>query len=141
LEVLETNMKVTYNMNKYRKQITGESAMVGFPGTPGEKLTPQYILSLFNVENEILREAFLNIVDSVNPSHRVLADNVDDVTITINTGLTTSVSVGDYIDVYTVLQKPALQHAVKKILMTGKRGHKDEKQDLVEIISALSRAV
>jgi hypothetical protein len=139
-------MKVTYNMNKYRKQITGESAMVGFPGTPGEKLTPQYILSLFNVENEILREAFLNIVDSVNPSHRVLADNVDDVTITINTGLTTSVSVGDYIDVYTVLQgfniqKPALQHAVKKILMTGKRGHKDEKQDLVEIISALSRAV
>ena len=48
-------------------------------------------------------------------------------------------------DVYSVLEAfgvscPARQHAVKKLLMAGKRGHKDEIQDLQEAIVSMSRA-
>jgi hypothetical protein len=111
------------------------------------RYTPQYILALFGVENKILQESFLNIVDSLNPSHTVFTEKPSDISITINTGLSGAMKcVGDYIDVYDVLkgfniQHPSLQHAVKKILMTGKRGFKTEVEDLVEIISALSRSI
>ena len=134
-------MIIEYTINKYRKMLV--------PIVDGEvpRYTPQYILALFGVENKILQESFLNIVDSLNPSHTVFTEKPSDISITINTGLSGAMKcVGDYIDVYDVLkgfniQHPSLQHAVKKILMTGKRGFKTEVEDLVEIISALSRSI
>lgn len=50
------------------------------------------------------------------------------------------------IDVYSVLEAfkvncPGLQHAVKKLLCTGIRGHKDTMQDLLEARQALDRAI
>jgi hypothetical protein len=50
----------------------------------------------------------------------------------------------DGIDVYRVLElfnvtDPCLQHAVKKLLCAGKRGAKDEEQDVQEAIDTLER--
>jgi len=50
------------------------------------------------------------------------------------------------IDVYRVLQlfevtNPCVQHAIKKLLVTGKRGTKDFEKDLKEAIISLQRAV
>lgn len=50
------------------------------------------------------------------------------------------------IDVYDVLNTfnvtdPAVAHAVKKLLCLGIRGHKDEIQDLEEVIQAVERAI
>jgi hypothetical protein len=53
---------------------------------------------------------------------------------------------GILIDVYDVLKAfgvtcPATQHAIKKMLMAGERGHKDEQTDLEEAIQSLQRAL
>jgi hypothetical protein len=50
----------------------------------------------------------------------------------------------DGIDVYRVLElfnvtDPCLQHAVKKLLCAGKRGAKDEEQDVQEAMDTLER--
>lgn len=50
----------------------------------------------------------------------------------------------EYIDVYRVLElfnvvDPALQHAVKKLLVAGGRGHKDIEKDVNEAIVSLTR--
>ena len=50
------------------------------------------------------------------------------------------------IDVYSVLlafdvRCPATQHAIKKLLMAGQRGHKDAKTDLEEAKHAIDRAI
>jgi len=53
---------------------------------------------------------------------------------------------GVQIDVYDVLKSfdvtcPATQHAIKKLLKSGKRGYKDNKQDLNEAIQSIKRAI
>ena len=52
---------------------------------------------------------------------------------------------GASVDVYDVLQawgvsNPALQHLIKKALQCGRRGHKDNAQDLQDIIDSAIRA-
>ena len=52
---------------------------------------------------------------------------------------------GVSVDVYDVLQawgvsNPALQHLIKKALQCGRRGHKDNAQDLQDIIDSAIRA-
>lgn len=52
---------------------------------------------------------------------------------------------GASVDVYDVLQawgvsNPALQHLIKKALQCGQRGHKDNAQDLQDIIDSAIRA-
>lgn len=49
-------------------------------------------------------------------------------------------------DVYDVLvafnvTNPAVQHAIKKLLMPGERGHKDKVQDLIEAYQSIDRAI
>ena len=53
---------------------------------------------------------------------------------------------GRAIDVYDVLNAfgvtcPAAQHAIKKLLMPGKRGHKSELGDLLEARASVDRAI
>ena len=53
---------------------------------------------------------------------------------------------GRSIDVYDVLNAfgvtcPAAQHAIKKLLMPGKRGHKSELGDLLEARASVDRAI
>ena len=53
---------------------------------------------------------------------------------------------GRSIDVYDVLNAfavtcPATQHAIKKLLMPGKRGHKSELGDLLEARASVDRAI
>lgn len=48
------------------------------------------------------------------------------------------------IDVYRVIEifgitDPCLQHALKKILVTGNRGHKDAEKDVQDIIDSCTR--
>ena len=47
------------------------------------------------------------------------------------------------IDVYSVLQAfevdPVLVNAVKKLLMAGKRGYKDQRKDLEEAVFGINR--
>ena len=52
---------------------------------------------------------------------------------------------GVFVDVYDVLSAfevtcPALQHLIKKALAAGKRGHKDQREDLQDIIDSAVRA-
>jgi hypothetical protein len=49
-----------------------------------------------------------------------------------------------YIDVYRVLElfgvnDPAIQHAVKKLLVAGGRGHKNLEKDVKEAVDSLNR--
>lgn len=53
---------------------------------------------------------------------------------------------GVSLDVYDVLiafnvTNPATQHAIKKLLMPGTRGHKDTLQDLNEAYQSIARAI
>lgn len=50
------------------------------------------------------------------------------------------------VDVYDVLRAfeqhdPCIQHAIKKMLATGKRGHKDREQDIRDVIQSMERAL
>lgn len=50
------------------------------------------------------------------------------------------------IDVYDVLTawnvtNPAIQHAIKKLLQPGQRGHKTKSEDLQEALVSLQRAI
>ena len=50
----------------------------------------------------------------------------------------------EYIDVYRVLElfdvkDPAIQHAIKKLLVAGGRGHKDIEKDVNEAVVSLNR--
>lgn len=50
----------------------------------------------------------------------------------------------DYIDVYRVLElfnveSPSIQHAIKKLLVAGERGHKNLDKDIQEAIDSLVR--
>jgi hypothetical protein len=50
----------------------------------------------------------------------------------------------DYLDVYRVLDlfkvtDPCLQHAVKKLLVAGGRGHKDIERDIQDVIDSCER--
>jgi hypothetical protein len=50
----------------------------------------------------------------------------------------------DYVDVYRVLDifnvtDPCIQHAIKKLLVAGGRGHKDIEKDVQEAIVSLER--
>ncbi|AHK11854.1 hypothetical protein S349_64 [Shewanella sp. phage 3/49] len=51
-----------------------------------------------------------------------------------------------HVDVYDVLLAfdvtcPATQHAIKKLLCSGVRGHKDAAQDLIEAKESITRAI
>lgn len=53
---------------------------------------------------------------------------------------------GVWVDVYDVLaawdvRNPAIQHAIKKLLQPGRRGHKNLAQDLEEAIVSVKRAI
>ena len=53
---------------------------------------------------------------------------------------------GVQLDVYDVLKawsvtNPATQHAIKKLLQPGQRGHKDTMQDLNEAQQSIARAI
>ena len=52
----------------------------------------------------------------------------------------------EVVDVYDVLMvfnvtNPATQHAIKKLLMPGNRGHKDKQTDLKEAYQSIARAI
>ena len=50
----------------------------------------------------------------------------------------------EYIDVYRIIDlygitDPCLQHALKKILVAGGRGHKDQNRDVQDVIDSCTR--
>lgn len=51
-----------------------------------------------------------------------------------------TIDIYDVLDIYEVTN-PAIQHAVKKLLVTGKRGHKDIVRDLKDAYSTISKAI
>ena len=55
-------------------------------------------------------------------------------------GFTIDVDVYDILRAFNVTD-PAIQHAVKKLLCTGIRGHKDSRQDLEEAVQSIERAL
>tara|TARA_R110002012_G_scaffold305624_1_gene509827 strand:+ start:309 stop:551 length:243 start_codon:yes stop_codon:yes gene_type:complete len=60
--------------------------------------------------------------------------------------LTSLCGVNVSVDVYRVLDafkvtNPQLQHLAKKALCVGVRGHKDERQDLVDILNSAQSAL
>lgn len=51
-----------------------------------------------------------------------------------------------HVDIYDVLQawqvtNPAIQHAIKKLLQPGQRGHKTRTEDLQEALVSIERAI
>ena len=91
---------------------------------------------------------------SVEDEHKVLSELemlakvshlVSDKRHRITTSKYTKTIHGVPVDVYDVLQawgviNPALQHLIKKALQCGQRGHKDNAQDLQDIIDSAIRA-
>jgi hypothetical protein len=122
-------------LNKYKRLIKEKAAV----STAILEVTPHKVLELFNVKQYALQEAFLNIVQKYNPDRIVFTKNPPtfcDVYMKVRNYT--------YIDVYDIIDgfgisSAAHQHAVKKILACGIRGHKDFEQDLLDIISSLSR--
>lgn len=55
-------------------------------------------------------------------------------------GFTINVDVYDVLRAFAVTD-PAIQHAIKKLLCTGIRGHKDSRQDLEEAVQSIERAL
>ena len=52
----------------------------------------------------------------------------------------------DYVDIYRVLElfnvtDPCIQHAIKKLLVAGGRGHKGLEKDVKEAIVSLNRRI
>ena len=79
-------------------------------------------------------EPFVSVEDAATAKHA-----------TITTSKYTKTIHGVPVDVYDVLQawgviNPALQHLIKKALQCGQRGHKDNAQDLQDIIDSAIRA-
>lgn len=63
-----------------------------------------------------------------------------------NTKYNREIKPGVFVDVYDVLYAfkvtdPCLQHLIKKALAAGQRGHKDARQDLVDIRDSAQRAL
>jgi len=52
---------------------------------------------------------------------------------------------GELIDVYDILEAYGVDHpsghAIKKLLMAGRRGSKDRLQDLTEAVTSINRAI
>ena len=79
-------------------------------------------------------EPFVSVEDAATTKHA-----------TITKSKYTKTIHGVSVDVYDVLQawgvsNPALQHLIKKALQCGQRGHKDNAQDLQDIIDSAVRA-
>jgi hypothetical protein len=85
-----------------------------------------------------------NVVDS---KHRLLKLlGIDDKPTPTASKYHVEIKPGVVVDVYDVLvayeiTNPAIQHAIKKLLMAGKRGYKDQQQDLLEAQQSITRAL
>jgi len=105
------------------------------------KATEEYIKAIY-------------VKDSLAEQH--ISDNTDSSTLKINDVDASEffekkhqhyfkdVSNLEYVDIYRVLKlwevsDPCLQHAAKKILVAGNRGHKDIQKDVQEAIDSLLR--
>lgn len=71
---------------------------------------------------------------------------VVDVPVVGNPKYNREIKPGTFVDVYDVLYAfkvtdPCLQHLIKKALAAGQRGHKDARQDLVDIRDSAQRAL
>jgi len=102
-------------INKYMIDVAGK-----------DKITLLHVFELYSVSDE-MREAIRNIVVAYNASIP-----------TIDVRYKNYIDVYDIIDGFGITRAPH-QHAIKKMLMTGKRGHKDLQEDLYDIIKCLSR--
>lgn len=81
------------------------------------------------------------IADVMSSNYETFIINIDD-----TPSKYTRPCKGVNIDVYDVLQafavtNPATQHAIKKLLCAGLRGHKDKIQDLTEALKSVERAI
>ena len=84
--------------------------------------------------------------DSSGEIDAELAHLNDDLTVFIFGSKYSRPCKGITLDVYDVLQtfavtNPATQHAIKKLLCAGLRGHKDKMQDLTEALKSIERAI
>lgn len=80
-------------------------------------------------------------VTSLDDSYKTYTINIDD-----RPSKYSRPCKGISLDVYDVLQafavtNPATQHAIKKLLCAGLRGHKDKMQDLTEALKSIERAI
>lgn len=71
---------------------------------------------------------------------RPMSDNKYMVTMRDKAGKTLRVDVYDVLDAFPITC-PALQHLTKKALFAGRRGHKDQLQDLMDIRASADRAI
>lgn len=70
----------------------------------------------------------------------LMSDNKYMVTMRDKAGKTLRVDVYDTLDAFPITC-PALQHLTKKALFAGRRGHKDQLQDLLDIRASADRAI
>ena len=108
-------------INKYKRELTNDMIDNG--------LTIEDVMNLFEVEDNRMRESIVNIIP-------------------YSEHIRMKAPIGGYVDVYDVLAgfskycyNPCIQHALKKMLCTGIRGHKNKEEDLYDVIKSLSRAI
>ena len=93
---------------------------------PKKDITLEDIFTIYEIKNRNIQESLRLLFEAcgAKKSVRMMKDWTD---------------VHGICDAFNI-KGSAILHAVKKLMCVGIRGHKDEKTDLEEIISALSRA-
>ncbi len=125
--------------DKYMSVIILRSGLVGFYHSPGqypdeledlsEHFAPDYYDGKVWTREEF--EVFGVVTASSNKYERELTDRQ---------GNSATVDVYDVLHAFNVTC-PATQHAIKKLLCAGVRGHKDGDTDLLEASEAITRAI
>ena len=125
---------VDTNNNKWYRQTDNEFDLqceVGFDTEDEDDFDVAKVLNCY-LESEDGKEFMKNLKPDVKPKESKHQHYFKDVSNLY------------HIDVYAVLRlfevtDPCIQHAVKKLLCTGKRGHKDFQKDIQDSIDSLVR--
>lgn len=104
----------------------------------GEMWMTDNAIELENIDFAIENGYIFKLVEDVQP--------IATTPVVGNPKYNREIKPGTFVDVYDVLYAfkvtdPCLQHLIKKALAAGQRGHKDARQDLVDIRDSAQRAL
>lgn len=105
----------------------------------GRQLTYSQIIAIGKLKRMMLDKVEVNPVEHKTLRNKVTANKYER-EITDRQGNSATVDVYDVLKAFEVTC-PATQHAVKKLLCSGLRGHKDLQTDLIEAKESIVRAI
>lgn len=113
-------------------------------GSPSDIMRYRY--KIYHVDDEesgyaaVDNEADEEYYESIYKSEELPTTNNKYMRYIVKDGVQVGVDVYDVLQAFEVTD-PCLQHLIKKALCAGLRGHKDRKQDLLDILASSKRAI